>query len=499
MISTAIDARRGSAIQPLIIALIAVSAAKCWLAAAMPLTEDEAYYRIWAAHLQFGYYDHPPMIAWWIWLGESLLGSSALGVRIIPVISTALTSLIVYQVLLDLGASRFVARRGAIWYQATILFVVAGFVATPDAPATFFWALTLLFVIRAGRTQSLNWWMLAGVAAGMAILSKYSALFLLPGIFLWMVFDPRRRQLLQTPGPWIAALLAGVIFALNIHWNMTHEWVTFIKQFGRATPDTFDPINTLEFVFSQFVLVSPVIFALAVCGLTKGLGGRFERRTMDTSLLVFTTLPFVAYLLFHSLHSSVQAHWTAPLYPGLTVLAVLFASEIRPSVVSTAATRSIVPLAVIIFAILTGIGILPQFGAPFDPAHSLRGWQRFASDIDEHARTDDAKWIGTMSYGTKAQLANQPSLTIPVVQLFERERYPQTDNSWGADVNQPGLVIDLNRRIYRSDLELCFETVNQHASIYRGTTAYAVYEVRVPLNDQVLSNGCWNGRPPSRR
>ena len=46
--------------------LLAVGLTALRLAAAgsIHLTEDEAYYRLRAQHLQLGYLDHPPMIAW---------------------------------------------------------------------------------------------------------------------------------------------------------------------------------------------------------------------------------------------------------------------------------------------------------------------------------------------------------------------------------------------------------------------------------------------------
>ena len=74
--------------------VLALTALRLVLAAAIHPTEDEAYYRLWAAGLQAGYYDHPPMIAWWIRLGQIIAGDTPLGLRLIPVLASAIVTLL---------------------------------------------------------------------------------------------------------------------------------------------------------------------------------------------------------------------------------------------------------------------------------------------------------------------------------------------------------------------------------------------------------------------
>ncbi|MEP6968511.1 MAG: glycosyltransferase family 39 protein, partial [Pseudomonadota bacterium] len=81
----------------MLIGVVAVMfALRLTVGASMHLTEDEAYYRLWSMAPAFGYYDHPPMIAWWIWLGRRLLGDTPLGVRIGPIVAGALTTALVF-------------------------------------------------------------------------------------------------------------------------------------------------------------------------------------------------------------------------------------------------------------------------------------------------------------------------------------------------------------------------------------------------------------------
>ena len=52
-----------------------------WMAAVMPLTGDEALFYWWARFLDYGYYDHPPMVAWWIAAMRAVLGDAEWAIR----------------------------------------------------------------------------------------------------------------------------------------------------------------------------------------------------------------------------------------------------------------------------------------------------------------------------------------------------------------------------------------------------------------------------------
>src|SRR6266568_4956431 len=67
----------------LILALVVL---RCLAAAWTPLTFDEAYYWMWSKHLAFGYYDHPPMVAFVIRAGTLIAGDTELGVRLVSIL-----------------------------------------------------------------------------------------------------------------------------------------------------------------------------------------------------------------------------------------------------------------------------------------------------------------------------------------------------------------------------------------------------------------------------
>ena len=477
----------------LLLFVAAITLVRLILAAVIPLTEDEAYYRLWASSLQFGYYDHPPMIAWWIRAGMTLVGDRPLGVRLLPALSSGLTSLLVFDLTQRLGASAKVGERAAIWFNATFLIGAGGFLAIPDAASTPFWVLTLWALIRTEQGAPARWWLAAGAFAGLAAISKYSALFLGPGVLLWLALRPRGLRQLLTPWPWLAGLVAAVIFATNVEWNATHHWAAFAKQFGRVAPGRLAPQFLLELIAGQILLLNPAIAWFAGRGLwdwRKRLGG-------DLTLIIATSIPFAAYLVLHSLHDRVQAHWPAPLYPGLAICAALAAESAPAKGFQAALKRIAAPLGLGLSALVMLHLALPitDLKKIHDPSDEVRDWPAFAASVEAVRVADHAAWVGTVSYGVAGQLANQPVIKAPVAELVERDRYPPGEGSWRANLALPGLVLDLDRRLNAKALSRCFAQVTPEGEIVRGRpgyapTSYAAFLVSGPKRD-VLHLGCW--------
>ena len=451
-----------------------------------PLTEDEAYYRLWSLRPAFGYFDHPPMIAWWIWIGRHLVGDNALGVRLLPSLGTALTGLAVFDLARQAGFSERIGARAGIWLNATLLIGLGGAMAVPDVPTALFWTLALCAAFRAVRGHG-AWWLAAGAAAGLACLSKYSALFLAPGVLLWLATSAEGRRSLRTPWPWLAVVVAAAVFAPNVLWNADHGWLTFAKQFGRVRAADFRPGYLPKFAFDQFVLLNPLIaifFGLAV------------RRRIAWPLLLVGA-PFMAYLIVHSLHDAVQGQWPAPLYP-LAVIAAAAAAEGRTDWLGILrAAASPVGFAVsavaLVFIVLPSEGPLPMR----DPARSLRDWPGFFAAV-ERARTESgAQWVGAPTYGVAAQLASTQAIHAPAVEVYERERATFETPADRADFSKPGLVIVPGSGSGQAVLQRCFGAVTPLPEIDRGAgrdlTRYAAYLVSRPLDD-VERNGCY--RPP---
>jgi 4-amino-4-deoxy-L-arabinose transferase-like glycosyltransferase len=441
----------------------------------------------------FGYYDHPPMIAWWIWLGRHLVGDTPLGVRLIPSLASAATTLLVFDLARLLGADRNTAARAGVWYNAMPLVAAGGFLAVPDAPASLFWTASLCAAFRAIRAvggRAAAWWLAAGVAAGLATLSKYSSLFLAPGMMIWLISSRDGRVALKTPGPWLAAASATALFGVNGAWNAGHHWLTFEKQFGRVAATHLAPGHLMELLLTQVLLLNPVVAIFGVAG-----AARRARAGARLAPLIAIGAPFALYLVIHSLHDRVQPHWPAPLYPGMAICAAVGAQRLSHSAFWTG-LRTAAPglgLAVCAAGLLCLTVPARVFPPRLDPVLPLRGWPAFRTNLDEARRAHGAAWVGTMSYGLAAQLLDHSGPGAPVAQLMERDRYLGLDLAV-PDLSRPGLIVDLSRRMSPVLLRRCFERVQPLGLLTRGDPgepgkAYAVVLVAGP-KAPVLTQGC---------
>ncbi|MGZ5947127.1 MAG: glycosyltransferase family 39 protein, partial [Caulobacteraceae bacterium] len=360
--------------------------------------------------------------------------------------------------------------------------------AAPDVPASLFWLTALWAMARAQDKPA--FWLCAGAAAGLACLSKYSALFLAPGAVLWLALTPSGRRALRTPWPWLAAVIAAGVFSLNIVWNAQHHWLTFARQFGRVGASRLAPRYLGELLAAQLVLLNPLVAVLAGAGAARA----WKTREPIGLMALATSLPFAAYLLVHSLHDRVQAHWPVPIYAGAALLAAL-ATEGAAG--WRARLARFAPIGLALCAIGLGYMSLPRSPLPQgDPADVLRGWPALAEQVEGLGEAHGAAWIGTLSYGVDGLLLAQPALRLPAVQLNERDRWADLSPS-PADMSRPGLVVDLERRVDPARLKACFAQVGAPTEIVRGLGRGADSRyVAVPVagaRQGLLTQGCAAG------
>jgi len=405
-------------------------------AALLPLSADEAYYLLWSQHLQAGYFDHPPAIAWLLRAGTLLLGETSLGARAAGLLLSIPATWFVWSAAAQLLKDDRKAALSAVFFNLTLMTAVEMMAATPDMPsivtvAAFVWA-----VVRAQASQDGRFWLVAGVAAGLSLLSKYSALFAGLGVLVWLLADKRAHPWLKTIWPWAGGAVALLLFVPHLLWQAQHDWMTFAFQFGRVGGGSVTVRYLVEFIGAQLALASPFILALA------GLGFWRARRLGDDRFLLFVILAVsLLYFIQHALHDRVQGNWPAFLYPMLAILAADATDTARRWLVVIAA-----PLAALVLVL---VHVQALFGWPLknDPAARL-----LARDFPEAARSvaEATDVVLTTDYQTTALLRHyQPRLTV--IQLNDPKRYP-----WAPDATpeqlRGQLVYFVEKRRVRTDL-----------------------------------------------
>ncbi len=305
------------------------SALRLLYAGSVDLMPEETYYWSYSRHLDIGYLDHPPLVAWLVRMSTAVLGQTEFAVRAGAIVCGALTSFFAYRLTRNVFGDAAALASLALT-QALPFFFLAGLLMTPDSPLTASWAACLYFLERAlVAGKSAAWWQ-AGVALGVGLISKYTILLLAFSALTYVLWDPRTRHWLRQYQPYVATLCALAIFAPVLVWNIEHHWISFAFQTsGRlAEKARFALPNLLG---SVIVLLTPIgalalVFALVRSG---------EQRVRGDRLLALATLlPLAVFFLF-SLRHQVKLDWTgAPLVAAIPLLSAAMVSGV-PKLVGT--------------------------------------------------------------------------------------------------------------------------------------------------------------------
>ena len=419
----------------LAVVVSALVAARLVAAALTPLTYDEAYYWTWSRHLAGGYYDHPPMAALVIRLGTLIAGDTEFGVRLVSVLLALPMSWAIWRTAAILFGDARVAASATLLLNATLMVAAGTLIVTPDAPlivATSFVLYTLAKVLETGRG---GWWLGVGAAVGLALLSKYTALWFGVCILIWLIAVPQLRPWLRSPWPYLGGIVAFALFAPVIAWNAQHQWVSFIKQLGRARVDSLTLRFFGEMIPAQIGFATPLVFMLGVMGLvalTRGDGeGRPARMLVNAMFW-----PIALYFTWHSLHARVEANWLGPLYPPFAMAAAVAAHrawDARWLRVTQFCRRWALPGGVALWLALVvqaDTGWLSGYRR--DPTVKTIGvgWRELAARIDAVRRANGIACVLGPDYGTTAWLKFYLPHDICVESRIQRIRWvnmPQPD------------------------------------------------------------------------
>ncbi|MDR3466340.1 MAG: glycosyltransferase family 39 protein [Xanthobacteraceae bacterium] len=419
----------------LAVVVAALVAARLLAAALTPLTYDEAYYWTWSQHLAGGYYDHPPMVALVIRLGTLIAGDSEFGVRLVSVLLALPMSWAIWRATALLFRDDAIAASATLLLNATLMVAAGTLIVTPDAPllvASTFVLYALAKVLDTGRGA---WWLGVGLAVGLALVSKYTALLFGVGILAWLVAVPELRRWLRSPWPYLGGGVAFAVFAPVIAWNAQHQWVSFIKQLGRARVDSLTLRFFGEMIPAQIGFATPLVFVLGVMGLAalmRGADGTRPARALVNAMF----WPIALYFTWHSLHSRVEANWFGPVYPPFAVAAAVAAHRtwgIRARRVADVCRRWAIPGGVTLWLALvvqSDTGVLSGYRR--DPTVKTIGvgWRELAAGIDAVRRENGVGCVLGPDYGTTAWLKFYLPHDVCVESRIQRIRWvnmPQPD------------------------------------------------------------------------
>lgn len=183
---------------------------------------EELYFIVASDHLDWGYAEHGPLVAYLALFGRILLGTSLWAVRAGPALAGAVTVVASAVLARRLGAGRFGMYLAAL---ATLLSPTVLAAHAQLAPAALTpvlamgLALTLVDLVRHGEPRR---WPLVGIWAALAFLNDPWAALLLPLVALSMLLSGQAGLVLSR---WFGRgiVAAGFLTAPNLLWRMAEN------------------------------------------------------------------------------------------------------------------------------------------------------------------------------------------------------------------------------------------------------------------------------------
>jgi 4-amino-4-deoxy-L-arabinose transferase-like glycosyltransferase len=358
--------------------------------------------------------------------------------------------------------------------------------ATPDAPEIAASALLMLALAKIGETGRGAWWIGAGIAAGFALLSKYTAFFLGAAILAWLAIVPKERHWFLSFWPYLGGAIALLMFLPVVLWNAQHDWVSFALQFGRVGAGGFTFRYLGEFLAAQLALATPFLAILGTAGIVMILRSREALRS-ELALIAAMIAPALIYFLWHSLHSRVQGNWPSFLYPAFAIaaaMAFLRAGEPGSSATLWICRRFSVPFAAAAIALIYAQalwGVIPRVRDPISRLLAV-GMNRVVYDIESLRAATHARAILTTSYALTGWFSFYMPAHPPVIQVNERFRYLDEPAPARSLFEGPLLYVTEMRNDQSALLAARFTQVMPLAHIARyrnGATIdeYAIYAV----------------------
>ena len=329
------------------------------LALTFPVYYKEAYYWEWSRFPSLGYLDHPPLVAWLIRASGYVFGQRCVfGIRFGALLLGSGSLLLVYHLALKLFDDRSVALRSLLVALSLPILNAMGVLMMPDAPLMFFHLLFLyLFVsaLRGGKTRD---WYLAGLVLGLALLSKLMAVLTLAGAGMFLIISREHRFWLRRRQPYVALLLALLVFSPYLYWNAANGWPTIRLCLWdhHLHQVAFSIRNIGEFALEQLANTSVFLFVPMV-------GALFVRRKHLPpqwrpwySLLKCQCVTVLVFFLVVGSAAQTHPHWTILAYPTAGIaLAALAAC--RPRHLLTRHLTALIALSVGSLIVAAGLAV----------------------------------------------------------------------------------------------------------------------------------------------
>jgi len=376
----------------------------------LPLTGDEAYFIKWGQNLSFGYYDHPPMVAWLIYL-MSFVNDSFIFFRFFTVITTFVAAFVIYKIALLYKVREAKAFFVALIFLASPIDLLLALM-TNDIALLFFGSLGTLFLLYSLEKKAwFGYALLAGIFLGSAFLSKYFAVFLMISLVIY-AFVTYKIKAIKTV--LVVTIIVLGFIAQNLYFNYNSCWNNIMFNFFARTSENSYNIKT---VLGYFGLI---LYIVTPWGLYQLYKTSYEKTNLLRLLKYILILAFGIFFIV-SLKNKIGLHWFLLFVPYIFLLFVNLNDDKLTKVFKYNYIFTFVHVAILLVVLAVPKSLLENHKKYSDILMYTQP-QEVCKEIDKLA--DDR--IFTYGYSTASVLSYHCQKEITV--LFSTSKYGRMDD-----------------------------------------------------------------------
>ena len=349
-------------INKILIWLLVISAVvRGVLAAWMEFGNDEVYYWTYALYPDWSHFDHPPMVGWVIQLFSlNLLFDSEFFIRLASVVIMTANTYIIFRIGKELKDAT-TGLYAALLYTASIYaFVITGIFIMPDTPLMLFWLLAIWSAVRSLSLSKGRFFILFGLFSGLAMLSKYSGIFLWVGMGLYILVFNRKQ--LKNPYLYLSLLISAICCIPILYWNIKYNFASLSFHGERVGGGALNFSTFGTELAGEFFYNNPVNFVLAIIAVVAAFKKRLNLEKSTQRLILCIALPMIALFWVFSLTRPTLPHWNAPAYVSLILLSAAYLKDKH----ETLPQSIIAALSVLLITLVVGVAEIKTGFIPLD-------------------------------------------------------------------------------------------------------------------------------------
>ncbi|MCA6074302.1 glycosyltransferase family 39 protein [Fulvivirga sedimenti] len=295
---------------------------------------DELYYFACADHLATGYVDQPPLSIWILSAFTAIFGDHWQVVRIIPAVFGGLTMLVLLKWVRLLGGSLLaIAVAGTAFMFAPINIGFAS-VFSMNSIDLFFWSVCFYQITKTLRKPENTWhWITLGIFVGLGMMNKISISWFAIGLIVYLITTPQRKLLLSQ-GPYVAGIIALIIFIPFIIWNISHD-MAHIEFAKNASRFKYAGITRADFLQGIILLENPLSLVLLIASFFFFLNRKYSFPDRAAIIIFFTTF------LILIIKGQVKSEYLAGAYLAVFATGSVQLAEIQKPIIRKAVIISL--------------------------------------------------------------------------------------------------------------------------------------------------------------